>query len=341
MSIDNTTASPAAAPRQQGPPGASLLARFGEAWALLGVTLALVVGFSLLPSTADVFPTAANFQAIVGSQAVLAIVALAALVPLVCEEYDLSVGATLSLGSVVCAEVMSSGGGLAVAALAGIGAGVVVGFVNGALVVGARVNAVIVTLGTSIAIVGVVNGITKGQTITDGVSRSLIDFGSGLWLGIPRIVFAVVLVALLVHFVLVYTAFGRHLYMLGSNRTAARLAGLRERRLLIGAFVVAGALSGLAGVLQVGRSGGADPSVGDTFTLLALAASFLSAAAIRPGRYNVAGTLTAIAFLAVLNGGLNLAGTAPWITDVVNGAALVAGVGLAAFLGRRRTAGLA
>ncbi len=341
MSTGSTAAPTVSAHGPARPPGASLVARFGEAWALLGITLLLIVGFSLLPSTSDVFPTAANFQAIVGSQAVLAIVALAALVPLVCEEYDLSVGATLGLGSVICAEVMSAGGGLLLAALAGVGAGVAVGLVNGTLVVRARVHAVIVTLGTSIAIVGIVNGITKGQTVTDGISRTLTDFGSGLWLGIPRILFAVVVVALVVHYVLVYTAFGRHLYMLGSNRTAARLAGLRERPLLVGAFVVAGALSAFAGVLQVGRTGGADPSVGDTFTLMALAASFLSAAAIRPGRYNVGGTLTAIAFLAVLNGGLNLAGTAPWITDVVNGAALVAGVALAAFLGRRRTAGLA
>jgi ribose transport system permease protein len=87
----------------------------------------------------------------------------------------------------------------------------------------------------------------------------------------------------------------------------------------------------------VARAGGADPAVGDGFTLPALAAAFLSAAAVKPGRYNVGGALVAIFFLAVLNNGLNLAGAQPYVASYVNGVALVAGVGLAAYLQRRRS----
>ena len=95
-------------------------------------------------------------------------------------------------------------------------------------------------------------------------------------------------------------------------------------------------LAGGAGALQVARAGGADPRVGEQFTLPALAAAFLSAAAIQPGRYNVWGTIVAIFFLAALNAGLNLAGSQDYVTNFVNGAALIIGVGLAAYLGRRR-----
>jgi ribose transport system permease protein len=80
----------------------------------------------------------------------------------------------------------------------------------------------------------------------------------------------------------------------------------------------------------------ADPKVGDTFTLPALAAAFLSAAAMKPGKYNVAGTLVAIFFLGVLNNGLNLAGSPEYVTNYVNGAALIVGVALAVRLGRRQ-----
>jgi ribose transport system permease protein len=133
-----------------------------------------------------------------------------------------------------------------------------------------------------------------------------------------------------------YTPFGRYLYAIGVNRTAARLVGLRTRLNLATAFVIAGALAGVAGILAVARAGGADPQLGDQLLLPAFAAAFLSAASIKPGRYNVGGLLVAVYFLAVLNNGLNLAGVEPYVNLYVNGGALIIGVGLAAHLGRKR-----
>jgi ribose transport system permease protein len=144
------------------------------------------------------------------------------------------------------------------------------------------------------------------------------------------------ILAVAVYYLLSHTPYGRYLYAFGSNREASRLVGIRTKLTLGLTFVIAGALCGLAGVLQVSRAGSADPKLGETFTLPALAAAFLSAAAIRPGRYNVWGTLVAIFFLAVLNNGLNLAGAQPYVANYVNGAALIVGVGLAVRLGRRR-----
>jgi ribose transport system permease protein len=142
-------------------------------------------------------------------------------------------------------------------------------------------------------------------------------------------------VAIFVYYLLGHTPYGRYLYAFGSNRGAARLVGIRTKLTLGMTFVIAGVLSGLAGILQVSRAGSADPKLGETFTLPALAAAFLSAAAIKPGRYNVWGTLVAIFFLAVLNNGLNLAGSPQYVANYVNGAALIVGVGLAVKLGRR------
>ena len=152
----------------------------------------------------------------------------------------------------------------------------------------------------------------------------------------PRIFIAAAVVTVLVYYLLAHTPLGRQLAMIGANRRAALLVGLRPRRLLATSFVVSGALAGAAGVLQLGRSAQAHPETGPPLTLPALTAAFLSVAAIRPGHYNVGGTIAAIAFLAVLNNGLNGAGAPPWVSDVVNGVALIAGVALAAYLGRRR-----
>jgi ribose transport system permease protein len=315
------------------------LIRAAESYALLVATCAMVVLFSVLPATSDVFPTPANFQAIAGTQAVLAVVTIAVLVPLVCEEFDLSVGANVGLCSVLAASVMHAGGPLVLAIVVAIVAGAVVGLINGLIVVRAGISAVIVTLGTAIIIDGVIQAKTGGESITAGISPTLTNFGSSNTFGIPTILFAVLIVALLAYYLLVYTPLGRHLYMLGQNREATRLVGLRPDRILLSSFVFAGLLAGVAGVMQLARTGAADPRAGDALLLPALAAAFLSASAIKPGHYNVGGALTAIAFLAVLNGGLNLVGAEPYVSDFVNGAALIAGVSLAAYLGRHSGGG--
>jgi len=334
-SHETLTVGPAAARTAMG----HRLLHLGEAWALLGLTIGLVVFFSLYPSTSDSFPTLANFQALSGSQAIPVLVALAVLVPLVCNEIDLSVGASVSLSAVLAGYALGHGVPLPAAALIGIGAGVLVGAINGLLVTRAEVNGVIVTLGTAVIVGGVVLAITDGRSLLEGIPSSLTDFGSGKAAGVvPTIVVATLLVAALAYYLLGHTALGRQLYMLGSNRRAALLVGLRPARLLVTSFVLGGALAGLAGVFQVGRAGGADPNAGPALTLPALTAAFLSAAAIRPGHYNVGGVLTAAAFLAVLNGGLNLAGAAPYVSQIVNGVALISGVALAAFLRRKREA---
>jgi ribose transport system permease protein len=147
---------------------------------------------------------------------------------------------------------------------------------------------------------------------------------------------ALAVVAALVYYLLEHTPYGRYLYALGSNRSAARLTGIRIKMVVGTTFVIAGALCGAAGVLQVARAGGANPRLAEAILLPALAAAFLSAAAIRPGRYNVGGVLVSVYFLAVLNNGLNLAGAPEYVSNFVNGGALIVGVGVAARLGGRR-----
>lgn len=316
-------------------PGA--LVRHLEAYALLGLLLLAAIFFSFYSKTSETFPTAANLQTLIGSQAVVAVVALAALIPLVANEWDLSIGAVAGLAAIYAASLMADGTSLILALLVAVLVGVVIGLANALIVTRVRVNAVITTLGMSVIIAGIINQKTNGSAVTGAIPESLTDFGSGLWFGIPRTAFALGAIALTVYYVLEHTPAGRYLYALGSNPKGARLVGLRTRLLLGSTFVAAGMLSACAGYLQVARAGGADPRVGETFTLPALAAAFLSAASIKPGRYNVGGTLVAIFFLATLNNGLNLAGAQPYVASYVNGAALIVGVGLAAYLGRKRT----
>lgn len=322
-----------AAAARVGPSGSRWL-DYLEASALLGCLVLAGVFFSILPETSDTFLTSANIQVLIAGQAVVAVVALAILVPMAAGEWDLSVGAIAGLSAVMSASVMS-GGDLVVGVLAGVGVGALVGAVNALIVTRFKVHAVITTLGMATIVAGGINQKTAGLPVVGDIPETLTNLGSGTWIGIPRIGVVLLIVALVVHYVLEYTPYGRYLYALGANPTAARLVGLRTRLILATAFVIAGSVAAVGGVLLVARVGGADPGVGDQLLLPAFAAAFLSAASIKPGRYNVGGLLVAVYFLAVLNNGLNLAGAKPYVNLYVNGMALIIGVGLAAYLGRK------
>lgn len=308
-----------------------------EPYALLIALGVVVLFFSVATNASGTFPTSANFQIVTGNQAVLALVALAAVIPLVTGQFDLSVGAVAGICSIACAAVASKHGFPLVPAIAvGIALGALIGLANGLLVAYLGLNSLITTLGTATILAGLTTWYTSGLAIVQGIPKPLTDLGTGNTLGIPRLALPVGVIAVLVHYVLEHTPLGRRLHAVGSSATAARLVGVRVDRMVLTSFVLAGVLAGCAGVLQVGRSGGANPQIGPNFTLPALAAAFLGAVAIKPGRYNVGGTLVAILLLAALTSGLTLAGTADYVNDLVNGGALILGVATATVLARRR-----
>jgi ribose transport system permease protein len=312
-----------------------------EAYALLVLALVAAVFFSVLPATSATFPTVANFQAITGSQGVLLVAALAVMFPLICEQFDLSVGAVISLSAVVAAELMKTGFPSVTAAVLGVASGGAIGLINGLLVTRAKVISVVVTLGMSTILTGLLQVITAGKPVGENVPAWLLNLGSESIASIPQIIIAALAVALVVYYVLAHTPFGRQLYLYGANSDAARLVGLRTDRLVVLGFTVGGLAGGMGGLLMLGQAGSASPNGGDSYLLAAWAAAFLGAAAIQPGRFNVWGLVTAIAFLAILNGGLNLAGANPYMANFVDGVALIGGVAFTAYLrlrrGRRRT----
>jgi ribose transport system permease protein len=320
------------------PGGATAMERL-ERFGLLGLLVAVVLFFSFLPSTSDVFATQANFQVVVGNQSVLALAALATLVPLITNQYDLSIGAVVGLSSIVVGTALSDWGlGVVLACLLGVLAGTIIGAINALLVALLRVNSLIATLGMSTVILGLVQGYTSGESIVSGIPSSMTRFGAGNVGAIPNMLFVIAGAAAALWYVLVLTPFGRGLAAVGSNAESARLVGLSVQRLVASSFIIAGATAGAAGALQVARSGAANPTLGAGFTLPALAAVFLGATTIKPGRFNVLGTLIAIFFIAAVTSGLTLAGVANWVNNVVNGTALIVGVAMSTLIAHRRGA---
>lgn len=289
----------------------------------------MVLGFSL--AKPSIFFTVSTFQNIGQSNSIIAIVAIGSLLPLVVGEYDLTVGAVVGLAAITYAKLSIAGVPTILAFLLTCILGFLIGQVNAFAVNVLHVSSLITTLGVGSIISGFTAFLTGGRTVTDGIPNSLISFSQGVWFGIPKLVYIVVALAIVIWFVLGQTPLGRELYAVGMNRESARLMGARIQRDITIGFCVSGVFAACAGILTLGVLQAAQPNVGSTLLLPALAVAFLGASTIRPGWFNVWGTL--IGVLVVQTGVVGLAdiGAPYWVEPVFDGAVLVIAVAVSTF----------
>lgn len=305
--------------------GATLASRvggFAAQYSLAILLVALIVIFSIAePKT---FATVANFKSILSQNSVLGILAIGALLPLIVGQFDLSVGANLGIASILCTGLAAKSGlpaGLAIGLA--IAASLLVGFVNGALVSWVKIDAFVTTLGMSSLLAGAAVWYTNGQAIAENIPDALTKIGQTEVAGIPTPVLFLAVVVVIFWYLVQATPFGRYLYAVGGSREAARLSGLNAERLTLLAFLGAGLLAGIAGVLQAGELGSGDPLGGPPFLLPAFAAVFLGATSFRSGTFNVTGTVVAVFTIAVGINGLEAIGAPSYVEPVFTGSALI------------------
>lgn len=308
-----------------------------ERFALLIMLIVVVVFFALNPATPEFF-TVANLQNLLINQTLLVSLAVATTIPLVAGQIDLSVGPAAGLAALVTAGVMSrQGAPLAVAIMAAVIVGLAIGLVGGLLIARIGISSIVATLGMSSIILAVVYLYSGGTSIVTKISPTLTEFGTSRFLGIPSPVIVVFAICLVAWYVLGYTPVGRNLYAVGASPGAATLVGLSVPKYIAGSLMVAGAMVAVTGVLLVSIQGGANPQLGASFTLPAVAAAFLGGTAYQRGRYNIMGTITAVFFIGVTINGLTLWGFEGWVSDLVNGLSLIIAVGISTVAGRRRS----
>ena len=281
----------------------------------------------------DTFLDRDTWKTLLDNQALTAIAALGLVIPLSAGLFNLAIGAEIGFGSILVAWLLSKQGVPMVPAMVlSVVAGGVIGMCSGLLVVYARIDSFIATLGISSVLLAGTQWVSDSQQILnlgDGFQK----IGTGELLGITYPVYAMLLIGALVYYVLERTPVGRRVYATGGNREAARLAGVNVARVTILSLVACGMLAAVTGVLASSRLATGDPTTGPSYLLPAFAAAFLGSTQFRGGRYNVAGTIVATYVLATGVKGLQLAGAPVWIPDLFNGAALLAAVGLANYQG--------
>ncbi|MFF6883634.1 ABC transporter permease [Streptomyces sp. NPDC012421] len=325
-----TTATTSPAEAEKAPPEARkrspLAALGGQNLSLIG---ALVVVLGLFGALNENYLSLSNLQVIAEAATITGLLAIVQTVVIICGGLDISVGSQVGVASVVSAMVFTSTGSSASAGmLAAIGAGVLVGVINGLVIVHGRVNPTIATLAGLAAYKGLAqllsDGRAQGYVLNDPV---FVFLGRGKIAGLPVMVWILVVVAVAVHVMLKYTDIGRNLYAIGGNDTAARLAGIHINKYLVAVYALIGVVAAIAGILLTARTGSGQPVSGsEGLELKAITAAALGGCALKGGKGGVGGTLLAVALLGALENGLTVEGINTFWQNVAQGALLVAAV---------------
>ena len=299
---------------------------------LLFLLLMIVVFSIAMPQT---FPTWSNSKAILADQAIPIILAIAAILPLSAGEFDLSIGAVMGFSALTCITLMNAGVPSLLAVVLCIVIGLLIGGISALFVVILKVNAFITTLGVATILAGLNIVLTNSSLLVlgDDGFKQITRFELG---GVQIVVAYAIIVSVAVYLLLEKTPYGRYLTATGMGRPAARLSGVRVDLYLASSFILAAGIAAFAGVLMASRGGTGSPTLGPEFLLPAYAAAFLGATSIKPGYFNVWGTVIGVFLLAVGSNGLILMGAASWVTDVFNGVALLIAVSFSGIVSRRR-----
>ena len=301
------------------------------------LTLALIVLFSLL--LPDTFPTMLNARSIISDKAIIALLSLAAMIPMASGKIDLTVGYGIVIWHILAISLQTMFGfpwPVAVIAVLLLGAGV--GFLNGLLVEVARIDSFIATLGTGTVLYALALWHTGGRQVVAVLPQGFLALNGTFVFGLPITGYYVVGLALLMWLVLEHLPIGRYLYAIGANPKAAALNGISVQRYTMGAFVTSGLLTAVAGVLLASKLRIGQASVGLEYLLPALVGAFLGSTTIKPGRVNVWGTIIGVAVLAVGIAGIQQFGGSFWVEPLFNGLTLLAAIGMAGYAQRKRGA---
>lgn len=304
-------------------------------YGLVVLTVILAALFSIL--LPDTFPTLFNLRAILADKSVIAILALAATIPMITGKIDLTVGYGIVLWHILAISLQTKFGiAWPLAVVIVIACSALFGVLNGLLVEMAQIDSFIATLGTGTVIYAVAMWHSGGRQVVGELPEGFVDIAGGSFLGLPIGAFYVLAVSLAFWLVTEFTPLGRALYVIGANPKAAQLNGISVRKHVMGAFVASGALSGFAGVMLASRLQIGQASVGLEFLLPALVGAFLGSTTIRPGRVNVWGTLVGVAILAIGISGIQQFGGAFFVEPLFNGLTLLVSIGIAGWAQQRR-----
>ncbi|MGH6944889.1 MAG: ABC transporter permease [Geminicoccaceae bacterium] len=291
----------------------------------LAVLVLLSAAMSVL---SPYFLSISNFLNILLATSVIGVLAIGATFVICAAGIDLSLGSVLGFAGVVGAlSANALGMPWPLALLAALLAGALCGAINGLLVTRARIPAFIVTLG----MLGIARGaalvLTNGVPVY-GLPAPILFLGQGRPFGIPSPIFVFIGVALIAHYVLAATRFGRYTLVIGDNEAAARATGIHVDAHRLKLYTLSGLMAGIAGILFMARVNSGDPTAGLNYELTAITAAIIGGTNLFGGRGSVLGTLIGALIMGVLQNGLNLMAVQSFYQQMAIGTVLILAVWL-------------
>lgn len=295
---------------------------------------AVLIAFSAIDSR---IVSGGNLWNIAIQTSYIALFAMAQTIVLLTRGFDLSLGVTVSVVSVLSAMVITGANGphIALAVLAGFGTGLGVGVINGILIAGAGINPLVATLGMANILLALASTISGGFPVP-GVSAAFTEvLSTGRVLAIPTPMLIGLVAFAGLYGTLRYTVFGRSLYIIGANPRAARAAGIRSMFILIAAYALCSTLAAMGALLLTARTGSGEPNLGGNLTLESIAAAVVGGVRLTGGDGGVGGALLGALFITVLSNVMNLAQIDGYLQQILLGLIIIASLIAGRDKGRR------
>jgi ribose transport system permease protein len=272
---------------------------------LPGVAIMLVLLVAVFGIAAPGFMSAANIGNVLVQSTLLLMLSLPMTLIIMTEGLDLSMGAVLTLTSLMVAIVSLATGSMLLGLAAAVAVGLAFGIANGILVAAVGIPPFVATLGTLGVAQGLALIVSDGQSVV-GIPRSVSGIYSARFLGVPEPILIGVVSYIAFHGLLYHTRFGTYIFALGGNREALTFAGLSPTRLLIAVYAIGGVMAGAAGLLMTARMNAGHPTAGLGLEFDAIAAVAVGGTSFERGDGWLGGTVLGVLAVGVLRNGLNL-----------------------------------
>lgn len=308
---------------RQGQLAARIASKYGTVIALI----VLILVFAVLKG--NLFLTTGNLVDIASELSIGAIISCGLTIPLVANEFDLSIGYVGSFaGVLVTGFMVKSGMPMGIAIVAALAACAVIGLANGLIITKAGVHSFVATLGTGTIVIGLNFLYNSGVPFSIGLPKAFFQLNLHKILGIPLPVFIAVGVVILLWVLLNRTLFGYYAQAIGQNSEAAHLVGVRVDRIRVLVMVASATCAGVGGILLAAKLGSGQSNAADGYLLSGFAAAFLGSVALRNAEFHIVGTVIGVVTVGVALNGLAIVGAPAFWEYVVQGGLLIAAVAL-------------
>ncbi len=293
-----------------------------EIYIKYGIWIILLFMIVLMSCLTDTFFTTRNLLNLVRQVSFIAIIGFGSAYIMICGGLDLSPGSVVAVTSVVSCSFATGNYPTSVAILIGLLIGVVVGTVNGLLVTALRVPPFIATLGTMTSCNGIAMLYSDGNSIK-GLTDSYKYWGAGKIMGIPISIIIMLVLAVIMFVVLVYTPFGRHIVAVGDNIQAAKISGIKTERIILLVYIIGGVLASIASILMSGRIASGQPLLGDGYEMDAISAAVVGGVSLKGGVGSMGGVICGALIIGIINNGMDLLGVSSYWQQIVKGIIIV------------------